>query len=328
MRALLVLAVIAGSARGDGRPAAPPQGGAGVSDGYFRDLVADVRRELDAAHAAKAPALVPPVRVDVKWKPVRIGSLDLGAPLVALVAGDLDKDGKTELYAVTTREVVAYSLEHKPHELGRAAFSGDLAVPSPRDVVGTAIVDGDAVIAAVSVWTTPLRVHWAKRVLVAAPSAPGFALCKGEPLAQLVPGRDYFAGQLYGARCRTDLVDPEGHALSVRATLAITGRLTVKVSRCAPACALVGEHEYANVGVAFEIADVDRDGRPEILVSGAGAPGDPDAVKVMTFGDDEKKPVFRKPFTGGVAGIVDVDGAVIAAVRLVGATRVDLWRLD
>jgi len=306
MRALLVLAAIAGPARADGHS-------------YFRDLVADVRTQLDAARAAKGPPLVPPVR---------IGSLDLGAPLVALVAGDLDKDGRSELYAVTSREVIAYSLEHKPHELGRVAFTGDLAVPAPRDVVGTAIVDGDAVIAAVSGYTTPLRVHWAKKVLVAGPSAAGFALCKGEPLAQLVPGRDYFAGQLYGARCRTDLVDPEGHALHARATLSITGRLTVKVERCAPTCAPIGEHEYANVGVAFEIADVDRDGRPEIIVSGAGAPGDPDAVKVMTFGDDEKKPVFRKPFTGGVAALVDVGGAVIAAVRLVGATRVDLWRLD
>ena len=313
MRSLAVLVAIAGSAH---------------ADGYFRDLAAAVRTQLDAAHAAKAPPLVPPVRIDVKWKPVRIGSLDLGAPLVALVAGDLDRDGKAELYAVTSRDVVAYSLERKPHELGRVAFTGELAVPSPRDVVGTAIVDGDAVIAAVSTWATPLRVHWTKRALAASPSAPGFALCKGEPLAQLVPGRDYFVGQLYGAKCRADLLDPEGHALHARATLSTGGRLTVKVERCAPACTLLGEHEYANVGVAFEIADVDRDGRPEIIVSGAGAPGDPDAVKVMTFGEDEKKPAFRKPFTGGVAGIVEIDGAVIAAVRLVGATRVDLWRLN
>jgi hypothetical protein len=170
-------------------------------------------------------------------------------------------------------------------------------------------------------------VHWKAGKLIGEPSAPGFALCKGDPLAQLVPGRDYFVGNLYGAKCR-ELVDAEGHALKVRATLTTASKLDVSVERCAPACTSLGEHAYANVGVAFEIADVDRDGRPEIIVSGAGAPGDPDAVKVMTFGDDEKKPVFRKPFTGGVIAIVDVDGAVIAAVRLVGSTRVDLWRLD
>ena len=55
----------------------------------------------------------------------------------------------------------------------------------------------------------------------------------------------------------------------------------------------------------------------------------------MTLGDDEKQAACSsKPFTGGVAGIAVGDGdgdgvaEVIAAVRLVGATRVDLWRLD
>jgi hypothetical protein len=69
-------------------------------------------------------------------------------------------------------------------------------------------------------------------------------------------------------------------------------------------------------------------------VSGAGAPGDPDAVKVIALGTDDKKGLFRYRFNGGVAGIAvidsDGDGAmeVIAAVRLVGATRVDLWRFN
>lgn len=46
------------------------------------------------------------------------------------------------------------------------------------------------------------------------------------------------------------------------------------------------------------------------------------------------KPLFKKPFNGGVAGVVVADGdgdgvpEVIAVVRLAGATRVDVWRLD
>ncbi len=71
-----------------------------------------------------------------------------------------------------------------------------------------------------------------------------------------------------------------------------------------------------------------------MIVTGSGAPGDPDAIKVITLGGDEKKGLFRKTFNGGVAGIAVGDGdgdgvpEVLAAVRLAGATRVDLWRLD
>ncbi|HEY4058268.1 MAG TPA: hypothetical protein VGM39_16760, partial [Kofleriaceae bacterium] len=66
----------------------------------------------------------------------------------------------------------------------------------------------------------------------------------------------------------------------------------------------------------------------------AGAPGDPDAVKVFTLGGDEKKGLFRKVFQGGVAGLAIADGdgdgvtEVIAAVRLAGSARADIWRLD
>ncbi len=267
-------------------------------------------------HPPVAPVRVPPVPVGVTWKPVRIASLDLGAPLVALV-GD-----KAMLYAVTAKEVVALGVANgKATELGRVAFSGELAVPAPREVVGAAVVDGDTVVASVSAYARSLRVHWKGKQLVAELGAPGFPTC-GKELVPLVPGRNYLDGASYGARCR-DLVDPTGAPLAVRAMLATTSRLTVTAN--------LASHEYPAIGVAFELADVDRDGRPEVIVAGAGAPGDVDAVKVMTFPDD--KPVFRKAFTGGVVGIATLDdgtGAVgvVAAVRLVGATRVDLWRLD
>jgi hypothetical protein len=201
-------------------------------------------------------------------------------------------------------------------------------MPVPRDVVGTAIVDGGEVLAAVSAWAKELRVGWRGKVLVAQPGAPGFAVCPGERLA-IASGRNYFgdaAAPIFGVRCRTDLVDPAGHPLKLRATLTGT-KLQIAVEPGAT-------YELADYGVAFALADVDRDGKPEVIVSGAGAPGDPDAIKVMTLGGDDKKGVFRRQFTGGVAGITVIDGdgdgvaEVIAAVRLVGATRVDLWRLD
>lgn len=307
-------------------------------DDYFERLTAAVRTGLEEAVVARAPRLVPPVPVRVAWKAVRVGSLDLGAPLVAMTAADLDRDGKGELYAVTSREVIAFGLEaRKVKELGRAAFTGAPAVPASRDLVGTAVVDGAELVAGVSSWATELRVSWQGKVLIGQPGAPGFLVCAGER-ATLVAGRNHFGDALapvHGVRCRSDLVDAAGHPLRVRAVLTGT-KLEIAVERCSAlgACQPAAKHEYKEYGVAFEIADVDRDGTPELIVSGAGAPGDPDAVKVIALGSDDKKGTFRHRFNGGVAGIAvidsDGDGAVevIAAVRLVGATRVDLWRFN
>lgn len=295
---------------------------------YFARLTTAVKSGLDQAALAHAPALVPPVPIKVTWKAVRLGSVDLGAPLVALAAADLDGDHKGELYAVTPREVIAIGIDHRVRELGRVPFAGEPAMPVPRDVVGTAVVDGAEVVAAVSAWARELRIGWRGKTLIATPGAPGFLVCPGER-ASLAPGRNYFgdaAAPIYGVRCRTDLVDPQGHPLAIRATLTGT-RLQITVEPGATT-------ELADDGVAFAVADVDRDGKPEVIVSGAGAPGDPDAIKVITLGGDEKKGLFRRQFTGGVAGISVIDGdgdgipEVIAAVRLAGATRVDLWRLD
>lgn len=348
----LAIALLATAARAEPR------------DDYFSRLTAAVHAGLDQIVAARPPKLVPPVPVNVKWKAVRMGSLELGAPLVAMTAGDLDGDGKAELYAVTTREVIAVGLVGgKPKELGRVAFAGEPAAQHPRDAVGTALLvertpaggapAGGAgvasaareLVAAASPWAQELRVSWNGNQLVGLAADPGFLVCPGERLA-LVPGRDHFGDlsmPVYGVRCRGDLVDAEGVPLRVRATLvgaapagATPGgpapagtTLSVTVEKCRrAACTPAATSEYKNYGVAFEVADVDRDGTPEVIVTGAGAPGDPDAVKVITLGKDAKKGLYRKSFTGGVAAVAVADGHVIAAVRLLGATRVDLWRLD
>lgn len=300
-------------------------GVARAGDDYFARLTAAVHGGLDQLVAARPPQLVPPVPIKVTWKAVRLGSLDLGAPLVAMTAGDVDGDGKSELYAVTARDVIAIEVAGgKAKELARVGFTGAPAAQRPRDAVGTALVvaSGTAreVVAASSAWANELRVTWNHKTLVGRAGDPGFLVCPGERLA-LVPGRDHFgdvAAPVYGVRC-ADLVDAQGRPLRVRAQLTGT-RLDVTA----------GEHAYAykDYGAAFALADVDRDGRPEVIVTGAGAPGDRDAVKVIALGGDDKKGVFRKAFAGGVAAIAVVDGSVVVAVRLLGARRVDLWRLD
>lgn len=301
--------------------------GAARADDYFTRLTAAVHGGLDQLLAARPPQLVPPVPIKVTWKAARLGSLDLGAPLVAMTAGDVDGDGKSELYAVTARDVVAIEVAGgRAKELARVPFTGEPAAQRPRDAVGTAIiVDGGTgaareVVAASSAWANELRVTWNHKTLVARPGDPGFLVCPGERLA-LVPGRDHFgdvAAPVYGVRC-AQLVDPQGRPLRVRAQLTGT-RLDVTAGERA--------YAYKDYGAAFELADVDHDGRPEVIVTGAGAPGDRDAVKVIALGGDDKKGVFRKAFAGGVAAIAVVDGSVVVAVRLPGARRVDLWRLD
>jgi len=224
--------------------------------------------------------------------------------------------------------------------IGRIAFAGDRAMPAPRDVVGTAIVDGTTVIASVSSWTRSLRVHWSGKTLVGDPGEPGFALCPGE-VVQLAPGRNYFGDAQtgrYGAACTQGMVDAEGHPLRIRADLSVANRLDVAVERCVATglgCTAGTHYEYPNVGVAFAVGDVDRDGTPEVIYAAAGAPGDPDILRIHSFGDDERKPKLKKQFAaGGIAGIaitdVDRDGIddVVAAVRLVGSARADLWRLE
>jgi hypothetical protein len=146
-------------------------------------------------------------------------------------------------------------------------------------------------------------------------------------------GKDGKDAGFYGQRCRDEVPLAEGVPARVVARLGVAGPLQVTVQpRCESGCP-PRRHEVTGVGVAFDVGDVDRDGRVDVAYAGAGAPGDPDAVRVVPV-TDPRRTLFRRAFTGGVAAValVDLDGdgaaEVIAAVRLPGSPRVDLWRLN
>jgi hypothetical protein len=295
------------------------------AEGVLHELATEIATRLDALRAAHAPKPIVPIAV--KWKPQRLSSIELGAPLVALTAGDLDGDGRAELYAVTTHEVIAFALvEHRLKELSRVAFVGEPAVPASRDPVGAAVIEGRVMYASSSAFARGIKVSWRGKQLTADLGEPGVELCAGER-AVLVAGRDYFGDDkngYYGVRC-AEIADATGKPQHARALLGITGKLEVTVE--------AAHYSFAKIGAAFELADLDRDGKLELVFASANAPGEPDEVRAVTLGDDEKKTKWKKAFSaGGVAGIAvgDFDGApaVITAVRLVGSTRVDLWRLN
>lgn len=140
----------------------------------------------------------------------------------------------------------------------------------------------------------------------------------------------------YGQRCREEAVLSDGARARAVARLPLEGGLRVTVmarGEVGRSALPATNYEVPGVGVAFDVGDVDRDGRIDVAYAGAGAPGDPDAVRVVPV-SDPRRTLFRRAFTGGVAAValVDLDGdgahEVIAAVRLPGSPRVDLWRLN
>jgi hypothetical protein len=236
--------------------------------------------------------------------------------------------------------------------VARAPLPDAAASIAPRDPVAAAVVVGSELRVRSSTSGAGARYTYKDGKLKAGKAIDGYPLCADRDGA-LAPGRDYFErpaqdalpadwpAKYWAAACRTGLVDAAGRALRVDAVLGAHGALAVDVTvRCAKdeaGCTAARATEIDGVGVAFAVADVDRDGAPEVITAADGAPGDADTVKVHTVpaaGGKLGKPLFKKAFSGGVGGIVadDVDGdgdiEVVAAVRLAGASRVDLWLLD
>jgi hypothetical protein len=330
-------------------PAALP-----ADDGLAR-LWRAVQVALDAAVAERSHR--PPVPVAVTWRERRIASMDLGAPLLALAAADLDRDGRTELIALTTDSIILLGPAGKGlRELGRVALPGDPAAIRPRDPVGALSIDarGAAVelLARSSEMAEGVALTWQGGALREVRRLAGFPLCAGMQ-AELAPGRNYFESAtvrwderaparfeppatFFSAACRSDLIDPAGRPMVVTAVID-TDRVARVACRavqgeCPPGPAQGGDH--AGVGWATEVADVDNDGSPEVLTTRGGAPGDRDRVSVYSHKGGRTARVFSKEFHAGVVGLVagDVDGDgdrdVVVAVRFVGSRHVSFWSLN
>ena len=144
----------------------------------------------------------------------------------------------------------------------------------------------------------------------------------------------------FAARCRHDMVDPLGRPLAVVGIVGNDGTLHLWADRACPrrddTCRLdrLRTRTLADNGTAFAIGDVDRDGHPEVVVTSDVPPGEPDRVTVLSWREGRLRRLFQRGFSGGVVGLtagdIDSDGAleVLAAVRLLGSHRVDIWVLN
>jgi hypothetical protein len=350
-RAPLVMAAALAAASGSALAADPPV----ARDDGIAKLWREVWQAIELAVSERGRR--PPVPVAVTWRDRRIASIDLGAPLLALAAVDLDRDRRAELAALTTRELVVLAPAGKGmRELGRIVLPGDPAVVRPRDPVGTLVADERGPQVELLVRSSELAdgvaLTWQGGALREVRRLAGFPLCPGGQ-GDLVPGRNTFDGatvrwdekapvrfdapaSFFSALCRPELSDPAGRSLAVAAV--VDSERVAHMScrslegECPAGPAQGGD--YTGVGVALEVADIDNDGSPEVLTSRGGAPGDRDRVSVYSRQGERVSRVYSKEFHAGVVGLVagDVDGDgdrdVVVAVRFFGSRHVSFWTLN
>lgn len=383
-------ALASAHAHAGGAPKGPTTSPANPRAELLQRAWTEVAAGLTEASESLIPPPTPPQPVTVRWQARRISSVDLGAPLLALESVDLDSDGRAEIIALTTRELIIVERvsRRKLAVRSRAPLPAVQPAIKPRAPVGTMVVtdtDGDGlleVFARASSSATGAVYRYRDGALASAELFAGFPLC-AQTFAELEPGRNYFVSAtrapvqttqaapalppatdvprvppsapvsavdraftselptpFFNARCSRDLVDPTGRALSAIAVLDTGGALHLWAERaCAAddnACQQnpLSTRRLKNHGTAFALADIDRDGHPEVVVTAPSAPGDSDRVTVLSWRGARVQRLYQRSFSGGIVGLTagDIDGdnavELLAAVRLWGSQRVDIWVLN
>ncbi len=306
------------------------------------------RIELEQQRQARVP-----VPIEFRFKPKKIGTLDIRPDLAAAVVADLNRDGRMEAFIASEHAVTVIDLSHSPRIIANVRFP-DVAQRRSRQLVGSMRVAGAEVRAQVSSHANAMVVQWNGGSYIGTPSgvtiasgagnagnaptataaAAGFEFCKDQTWA-LHPGRNWFdtgvAGQgVYNVVCRDDLVDAQGRFWSVRASVSEHDLLHVEAQPpCNTTCDAVQRFDMAGAGYAFTLDDLNQNGVPEVLASAASANADTVTITELSL---PPRVVLRRRFAAGVVALLsgDFDGdgkrEAIALVRA--GTWIDVWRLQ
>jgi hypothetical protein len=287
-----------------------------------------------------------PIDIDIRWQTRQIADFDFGAPVLAAQAVQLDGKGPEELVILTTTELIALSGigSGRPDVVQRLALGSGLAAAErwPRDPRGEIAM-------AMTAQGTELRVRSSAmatgaRIPVALPlkivgTFGGYPAC-GESTLKAVPGRALLVGTsadlpavLYAIRCGRDFFDRNGESQASRAVLDASGTLTLAVFGCQDGdCRKVLRAQaIADAGTAFAVADIDRDGLPELVAAGGEAPGDTEKLTIYESRPDAWRTEHRVEVKLGAVAVVigqfdsDQELEVLSLHREFRTNPVELW---
>ncbi len=288
-----------------------------------------VDRELEALLAA------PHARLGQgRWALERLGTVPSG--VLDLVLLDLEGDDGDEIAVLSVEGLRTLRFDDggaRPQPLGGPWPLGD--APHGRFATGWIAASAGGLAAATSAWA-PVLVDPATGATRSGPAGPHL---RQPPDPARPPSLE--AGALDGADLRlADGADlPDGIPDRVRDLQLWPGEASAlwvgPDGRLGGVRAGGGGFEApaGPVGDRIVLTDLDRDGRMDLALTGAGGPGDPDRLSVHRLDDGGSPLIFEAGFDGSIAalavGDLDFDGLpdLVLAEETGGDVAV-LWRLE